>query len=97
MSFASLNLKGDDASNGSPLLRRGVIGMVVLFAGMAVISLFLSPTNLNRFALAMCTALVYYAEHYVVDVLAGALLAVLVLVGCQLWENSRDRARVLIR
>ena len=40
----------------------------------------------------MSTALVYYAEHYVVDVLAGALLAVLVLVGCQLWENSRDQA-----
>jgi membrane-associated phospholipid phosphatase len=39
----------------------------------------------------MCTALVYYAEHYVVDVVAGALLAVLVLAGCQRWERSRDR------
>ena len=46
---------------------------------------------LALYPLAMCTALVYYAEHYVIDVLAGALLAVLVLVGCQLWENSRDR------
>jgi branched-chain amino acid transport system permease protein len=34
------------------------LGVVVLFVAMAIISLFLSPTNLNRFALAMCTALV---------------------------------------
>jgi branched-chain amino acid transport system permease protein len=39
-------------------VRDTVLGMIVLFAAMAVISLFLSPTNLNRFALAMCTALV---------------------------------------
>lgn len=43
------------------------------------------------YPLAMSTALVYNAEHYVIDILAGALLAALVLVGCQLWENSRDR------
>ena len=47
---------------------------------------------LALYPLAMSTALVYYAEHYVIDILAGALLAVLVLVGCQRWENSRDRA-----
>jgi branched-chain amino acid transport system permease protein len=35
-----------------------VIGMVALFVVMAIISAFLSPTNLNRFALGMCTALV---------------------------------------
>jgi membrane-associated phospholipid phosphatase len=47
---------------------------------------------LALYPLAMSTALVYNAEHYVVDILAGALLAALVLVGCQLWENARDRA-----
>jgi hypothetical protein len=46
---------------------------------------------LALYPLAMCTALVYNAEHYVIDLLAGALLAAVVLVGCQLWENSRDR------
>jgi membrane-associated phospholipid phosphatase len=46
---------------------------------------------LAAYPLLMCTTLVYYAEHYVIDVLAGALLAVVVLVGCQLWESSRDR------
>ena len=40
----------------------------------------------------MSTALVYYAEHYVVDILAGALLAWFVLVGASLWERRRTRA-----
>lgn len=48
---------------------------------------------LALYPLAMSTTLVYYAEHYVIDILAGALLAGLVLVGCQLWENGRDRVR----
>lgn len=39
-------------------VRDTVIGMVVLVAIIAGLSLFLSPTNLNRFALGMCTALV---------------------------------------
>jgi hypothetical protein len=37
----------------------------------------------------MCTALLYFGEHYVIDELAGALLAVVVLAGCQLWETTR--------
>ena len=47
------------------------------------------------YPLAMSVALVYYAEHYVVDVLAGALLAGLVMVGCGLWERRRDRQRLV--
>jgi membrane-associated phospholipid phosphatase len=43
------------------------------------------------YPLAMCTTLVYYGEHYVVDVLAGALLAAIVMVGCGLWERRRTR------
>ena len=39
------------------------------------------------YPLAMGLALVYYAEHYVVDLLAGWLLAGLVMVGCGLWER----------
>ena len=39
-------------------VRDTVLGMVALFVVMVVVSGFLSPTNLNRFALAMCTALV---------------------------------------
>jgi membrane-associated phospholipid phosphatase len=50
---------------------------------------------LMLYPLAMSTSLVYNAEHYVIDILAGAVLAALVLVGCQLWESSRDRVLTL--
>jgi membrane-associated phospholipid phosphatase len=43
------------------------------------------------YPLSMCVTLVYYGEHYVVDVLAGGLLAALVMVGCGLWERRRAR------
>ncbi|MXG90518.1 phosphatase PAP2 family protein [Nocardioides flavescens] len=42
------------------------------------------------YPLSMCVALVYYAEHYVVDVLAGAVLAGLVMLGCGWWERRRS-------
>ena len=44
------------------------------------------------YPLAMSTALVYYAEHYVIDIVAGALLAAVVMVGVGLWERSRGAA-----
>ena len=44
------------------------------------------------YPLSMSTALVYYAEHYVVDVLAGALLAGCVLAGASVWERRRGPA-----
>jgi membrane-associated phospholipid phosphatase len=34
----------------------------------------------------MSFALIYLGEHYVIDVVAGALLAALVMLGCQRWE-----------
>ncbi len=40
----------------------------------------------------MCVALVYYAEHYVIDLVAGAALAIAVMWGCAVWERSRDVA-----
>ena len=36
---------------------------------------------------AMSLALVYFAEHYVVDVLAGGLLALVVTLGVGRWER----------
>lgn len=41
------------------------------------------------YPLAMSTALVYYGEHYVIDIVAGAALAVVVHVGCKRWEDLR--------
>ena len=40
---------------------------------------------------AMSLMLVYYAEHYVVDILAGFAGAGLVLWGCAWWERRRVR------
>jgi membrane-associated phospholipid phosphatase len=37
----------------------------------------------------MSLALVYLGEHYVVDTIAGAGLAGLVIVGCRRWERRR--------
>ena len=45
------------------------------------------------YPIAMSTTLVYYGEHYVVDVLAGAVLAALVMAACGLWERRRGRQR----
>jgi membrane-associated phospholipid phosphatase len=47
------------------------------------------------YPIAMSTTLVYYGEHYVVDVLAGAVLAAIVMVGCGLWERRRSRQRAI--
>jgi membrane-associated phospholipid phosphatase len=76
-----------------PSLHAGITFLIAIYG----IQRLRSPWRwlLVLYPLAMSTALVYYAEHYVIDVLAGALLAVLVLVGCQLWESSRDRAQRL--
>jgi len=41
------------------------------------------------YPLAMSFMLVYYAEHYVVDALAGALMVAVVMGGCALWERRR--------
>jgi membrane-associated phospholipid phosphatase len=41
------------------------------------------------YPLAMSTALVYFAEHYVIDVVAGAALAGLVLLAASAWERRR--------
>jgi hypothetical protein len=35
--------------------------------------------------------LVYYAEHYVVDIVAGFVAVGLVLWGCAAWERSGVR------
>lgn len=43
------------------------------------------------YPLTMTTALVYFGEHYVIDAIAGALLAGLVMVGCGTWERRRSR------
>ena len=41
------------------------------------------------YPLAMALALTYFAEHYVIDAIAGAALALLVMVACARWERKR--------
>jgi membrane-associated phospholipid phosphatase len=70
-----------------PSLHAGIAGLVAMYG----IWRLRSPLRflLALYPLAMGFALVYYAEHYVVDLLAGWLLAAAVMVGCGLWERRR--------
>ena len=64
-----------------PSLHAGITFLIAIYG----IQRLRSPWRwlLVLYPLAMSTALVYYAEHYVIDMVAGALLAAVVLVGCQ--------------
>ncbi len=77
-----------------------VAAMPSLHAGTAfLISFYLIQRYRNAWAwtsllypLTMSLGLIYYAEHYVIDTIAGAALAVAVIMVCNWWERSRDRA-----
>jgi hypothetical protein len=43
------------------------------------------------YPVAMSFMLVYYAEHYVVDIIAGGICVAVVLVGWSIWERRRDQ------
>jgi membrane-associated phospholipid phosphatase len=70
-----------------PSLHAGIAFLVAVWA----VHRLRSPWRwtLLLYPVAMGVTLVYYAEHYVVDILAGWALGVLVLVGCSLWERWR--------
>ena len=71
----------------------------------AAIALFVAVYGMSRlrsrwrwlllvYPLAMSFMLVYYAEHYVIDIVAGYAAAGLVLWGCAAWERRRPPCRV---
>jgi membrane-associated phospholipid phosphatase len=76
-----------------------VAAMPSLHAGVAfLVALYVIQRRHGRwrwaalaYPISMSVALVYLGEHYVTDIVAGALLAVAVLVGCASWERSRPR------
>jgi hypothetical protein len=74
-----------------------VAAMPSLHAGIAFLVAFYAIWRLSSrwrwllllYPAAMSLALVYLAEHYLVDAVAGGLLAALVMVGCRRWERRR--------
>ena len=74
-----------------------VAAMPSLHAGIAFLVAFWLITRLRSplrwllllYPLAMSLALTYFAEHYVIDAVAGALVALLVMVGVGRWERRR--------
>ena len=73
-----------------PSLHAGISFLIAMYA----VQRLRTPWRfaLLLYPLAMSTALVYFAEHYVIDVLAGALLALLVLLAANAWERRRTTA-----
>jgi membrane-associated phospholipid phosphatase len=76
-----------------------VAAMPSLHSGIAFLVAAYAITRLSShwrwllvlYPVAMGVSLVYNAEHYVIDVLAGWLVAIVVLVGCSAWERARGQ------
>jgi hypothetical protein len=74
-----------------------VAAMPSLHAGIAFLVAFWFVSRLRSplrwllllYPLAMSLALIYFAEHYVVDTIVGGLLAAAVMVAVGRWENRR--------
>ncbi|WP_101525529.1 phosphatase PAP2 family protein [Nocardioides houyundeii] len=70
-----------------PSLHAGIALLVVLYAWWRTRGAW--RVLLLAYPLTMALALVYFAEHYVVDILAGWLAAAVVMWACAWWERSR--------
>jgi hypothetical protein len=64
---------------------------ISLFVALYGVSLLRRPWRwlLLLYPLAMSFMLVYYAEHYVIDIVAGFAAAGVVMWGCAVWERGR--------
>jgi hypothetical protein len=70
-----------------PSLHAGIAFLIAMYG----VQRLRSPVRwlLVLYPVSMSVALVYYAEHYVVDIVAGGLLAWAVLVGASRWERRQ--------
>jgi membrane-associated phospholipid phosphatase len=70
-----------------PSLHAGIAFLIALYG----IQRLRTPWRwlLLAYPLVMSVGLVYFGEHYVVDILAGAFLAMVVLAACSWWEKIR--------
>ncbi|MBF4162946.1 phosphatase PAP2 family protein [Nocardioides acrostichi] len=71
-----------------PSLHTGVATLVALYGVWRLRTAW--RFLLLLYPVAMGTALVYFAEHYVIDVLAGMALAAAVMVVVRLWEDRHE-------
>ncbi len=72
-----------------PSLHAGIAALVAMYA----VQRLRSPWRwlLLAYPLVMSLMLVYYGEHYVIDLIAGWLVAIAVLAGCSAWERLFGR------
>lgn len=77
-----------------PSLHAGIAFLIALYA----VQRLRAPWRwgLLAYPLLMSLALVYFAEHYVIDVVAGGLLALGVLVLAQYWERRPQSLRLFL-
>lgn len=70
---------------------------LAIFIAWWVLTRFRSPWRWTvlLYPASMLFSLVYYAEHYVVDEIAGGLLVAVVMVGWAWWDRRRAKARAL--
>lgn len=68
---------------------------LAIFIAWWVLTRFRSPWRWTvlLYPASMLFSLVYYAEHYVVDEIAGGLLVVVVMAGWAWWDRRRSAAR----
>ncbi|KAA1419399.1 inositol phosphorylceramide synthase [Nocardioides humilatus] len=100
--LASKHGSGGTAQQHVSAVGNQVAAMPSLHAALAILVALWGVTHLRShwrwvlllYPAAMMFMLVYYAEHYVVDEIAGALLVVVVMAGWTLWERSRPSREV---
>ena len=80
-----------------------VAAMPSLHAGLSILVATYLITRLRSpwrwlmvlYPVAMSFMLVYYAEHYVIDIIAGGVCVVAVMAGWTTWERRRRRPKTL--
>ncbi|WP_181410917.1 phosphatase PAP2 family protein [Nocardioides humi] len=90
---------GGSAHQSFSAVGNQVAAMPSLHAGIAILVAAWAISRLRGpwrwlialYPVAMSFMLVYYAEHYVVDIIAGGLCVAIVLVGWTLWERHGGR------
>jgi membrane-associated phospholipid phosphatase len=91
--LTGLGQAGSNPVAAMPSLHAGAALLVALFLWPSVNAI--GRVALTAYAVSMAVTLVYTGEHYVVDVVAGWVVAgVATAVGAMLWRRARSDARL---